>query len=226
MEPPPGAEQPRQPPIPGDEKPFIPNPMKQFDEERFMPGEGIDFYVDGARFLPENVTYTRCLLRAFTLDQYRVINAMKGPADLEISRGRHPFFGFRHEIRAPKIDPSTIVQITVETIDRSDGEDKIVGFAYFPLFLNMGNKKTVSDRLASDIILQNGRYQIPLYRTRVPVEKDLTLENIQALEKIPCATVLVRCYKAPVEGDKVLSIQHVPLEQWKSKRLIVDPSDY
>jgi hypothetical protein len=178
MEPNAPDEPPRQPPVEGDEKPFIPNQLKQFDEERFMPGEAIDFYVDGARFLPENVTYTRCLMRAFTIDQYRVINAMKGLADLEISRARHPFYGFRHEIRAPKIDPTTMIQITIETIDRSDGEDKIVGFAYFPLFLNMGNKHTVTDRMASDILLQNGRYQVPLYRTRVPVEKDLTLENI------------------------------------------------
>jgi hypothetical protein len=143
-----------------------------------MPGEGIDFYIDGARFLPENSTYSRCLMRAFTIDQYRCINAMKGLADLEISRGRHPFYGFRHEIRVPKVDPTTIIQITIETIDRVDMTDKIVGFAYFPLFLNMNNKHTVTDRLSSDILLQNGRYQIPIYKTRVPVEKDLTMENI------------------------------------------------
>lgn len=42
--------------------------MKQFDEVRFIDGEGIDFYIDGARFLPENVTYSRILMRAFTID--------------------------------------------------------------------------------------------------------------------------------------------------------------
>ena len=151
---------------------------------------------------------------------------MKGLADLEISRGRHPFYGFRHEIRVPKVDPTTMIQITIETIDRVDMTDKIVGFAYFPLFLNMNNKHTVTDRLSTDILLQNGRYQIPIYKTRVPVEKDLTMENIQALEKIPCASVLVRCYKAPVEGDTVLSIQHTPMEEWKAKRLVVNPPDY
>ncbi len=77
------------------EKPYIPNDMKQFDEVRFQQGNGIDFYVDGGRFLNENVTYTRCIFRAFTIDQYRVINATKGMADLDISRGRHPFYGFR-----------------------------------------------------------------------------------------------------------------------------------
>lgn len=42
--------------------------MKQFDEIRFADGEGIDLYIDGARFLPENVTYSRILMRAFTND--------------------------------------------------------------------------------------------------------------------------------------------------------------
>ena len=33
-----------------------------------VEGEGIDFYIDGARFLPENVSYSRVLMRAFTVD--------------------------------------------------------------------------------------------------------------------------------------------------------------
>lgn len=69
--------------------------MKQYDDVRFQQGNGIDFYVDGARFINENSTYSRCIFRAFTIDQYRVVNATKGLADLDISRGRHPFFGFR-----------------------------------------------------------------------------------------------------------------------------------
>jgi hypothetical protein len=53
-----------------------------------------------------------------------------------MSKARHPFYGFRHEIRAPHIDPTLVIVITIESIDRSDGHEKIVGHAYFPLFLN------------------------------------------------------------------------------------------
>lgn len=42
---------------------------------------------------------------------------------------------FRYEIRGARLDPTMVVQATIETIDRSDGESKIVGYAYFPLFL-------------------------------------------------------------------------------------------
>lgn len=75
-----------------------------------------------------------------------MINATKGLADLEISKGRHPFYGFRQEIRASRIDPTLTVMITVETIDRSDGTDKIVGHAYFPLYLNSQTKRPCNDR--------------------------------------------------------------------------------
>jgi hypothetical protein len=34
------------------------------------------------------------------------------------------------------LDPTTLIEILVETIDRSDMTEKIVGYAYFPLFLN------------------------------------------------------------------------------------------
>ena len=107
-----------------------------------------------------------------------MINPTKGLADLEISKGRQPFFGFRQEIRAPKLDPTLTMLITVETIDRWDGLEKIVGYAYFPLFLNAQNKLPVSNININSVILQGGAYQIPLYVSKIPVEKDITIENM------------------------------------------------
>ena len=36
----------------------------------------------------------------------------------------------------PMLNPTTFLEIIVETIDRFDMKEKIIGFAYFPLFLN------------------------------------------------------------------------------------------
>ena len=51
-------------------------------------------------------------------------------------------YDFRMEIRhdnqlvpSGSLDPSTFIEIVVETIDRSDMVEKIVGYAYFPLFI-------------------------------------------------------------------------------------------
>ena len=68
--------------------------------------------------------------------------------------------------------------ITVETIDRSDGLEKIVGYAYFPLFLNAQTKTPVNNRNVQNVILQSGCYQIPIYVNKIPVEKDITIENM------------------------------------------------
>ncbi len=46
-------------------EPFIENPDPQFKNRMFNANEGIDFYIDAARFLPDNVTATKVVLRAF-----------------------------------------------------------------------------------------------------------------------------------------------------------------
>ena len=48
----------------------------------------------------------------------------------------------------------------------------------------------------------------------------------QTLEKIPCATLLIRSYKAAVENNKVLNLQQVEMRDWKTKGVIIDPPDY
>lgn len=46
--------------------PFIPNETSYVDEGIFKKDDIINFYVDGARFLPENVTYSRIILKVLT----------------------------------------------------------------------------------------------------------------------------------------------------------------
>lgn len=43
--------------------------------------------------------------------------------------------------------------ITIETIDRSDGTDRIVGYGFFPLFLNANTKRPNTDRKSNSVIL-------------------------------------------------------------------------
>jgi hypothetical protein len=124
----------------------------------FKDGEGIDIYIDGARFLPENVTFSRVIMRAFTVDFIRVIDPVKGLCDIDLSSARSPFYGFRYELRAGKLDPTIVIETTIETIDRADGLEKIVGYAYLPLFLNATSRKVNTDRNLTNVIVQNGNY--------------------------------------------------------------------
>jgi hypothetical protein len=78
--------------------------------------------------------------------------------DIDLSSARSPFYGFRHELRAGKLDPTIVIETTIETIDRADGLEKIVGYAYLPLFLNATSRKVNTDRNLTNVIVQNGNY--------------------------------------------------------------------
>jgi hypothetical protein len=81
--------------------------------------DGIDFYIDGARFLPDNVTWTRVRIRVYNSDIVRDKNiSERAVADIDKSTARNPFYGFKLEIRS-KIDPTSLVIMTLETWDRS-----------------------------------------------------------------------------------------------------------
>jgi hypothetical protein len=91
-------------------------------------------------------------VRVFNIDYQRLIGGVKGSCDAN-STSHHPFYNFRFEIRVPKLDPTAMVEITVETIDRSDGLSKVVGFAFFPLFLNQAKKVPNTEQGAVGVIL-------------------------------------------------------------------------
>ena len=55
-------------------------------------------------------------MRAYTVDQIRVIDPVKGTADLELSSARNPFYGFRFELRAPKLDSTIVIEVTIEKL--------------------------------------------------------------------------------------------------------------
>jgi len=56
------------------------------------------------------------------------------------------------------LDPTTLMEIMIETIDRSDMTEKIVGYAYFPLFLNKDGQNPPSESNALQYIFHEGCY--------------------------------------------------------------------
>jgi hypothetical protein len=84
------------------------------------------------------------ILRAFNSDMTRVIQRAEGTNDVDASTTYNPYFGFRYEFRLPRYDPSTIVTITFETIDKTSGQVCFLGFAFFPLFLDVHSKEPIS----------------------------------------------------------------------------------
>lgn len=123
-----------------------------------MEGDGIDFYVDWSRFLPDNSSMARCYVRAVNSKLQPVSKGGKGLASIEFSSGRHPFFGFKHEFRAAKFDPSSLVIISIESIDLATNKPCIVGYSFFPMFMDKDTKLPITDSTQISYILHQGAY--------------------------------------------------------------------
>lgn len=107
------------------------------------------------------------MIRGITNKQQKIIPAEKTLALINESTRMVQSFDLRMEIRpdslidAHKIDPTTILEIVVETIDRSDMKEKIVGFAYFPLFLTKDGQTSPFDAEEAEqvgFIVNEGSY--------------------------------------------------------------------
>jgi hypothetical protein len=96
---------------------------------------GIDFYIDGGRFLPDNVTVVKIVMQVYNRKCREVFKSEAGLPELD-SANYNPTFHFRRELRKEWFDPTSLVLISVDTIDKAKGEVRIVGYASINLFMN------------------------------------------------------------------------------------------
>jgi len=96
---------------------------------------GIDFYIDGVRFLPDKVTVCKIIMEVFTMNYETVLEADSTLPDLN-SMAYNPEFNYRRELRKDSFDPTSLVLLTIFTIDKSLNENRKVGYAAINLFIN------------------------------------------------------------------------------------------
>ena len=116
---------------------FIPNIVPNWENRAFDKGSGIDLYIDSCRFLPDNVTVTKIIVRIIDpfFNDFTPIQAGLPELGSDIL---NPIYSYRDELRFPSFDPTLMVFITYVTFD-SRGKRKtpqITGFSLFNLFLN------------------------------------------------------------------------------------------
>lgn len=69
-----------------------------------------------------------------------MIPPQAGMPDLD-SYTYSPVFNFRQELRAPHFDPTLMILISLETIDQTNKEVRIIGYSAINLFLSRATKK-------------------------------------------------------------------------------------
>ena len=140
-----------------DNRSFIPNLTRQYKSKPFEKRNGIDFYIDYLRFMPDKssvckiymVIKSKLHFVIFLKDVYdrrvkRVFDVDECYPELE-STNYNPSFDFRRELRKDHIDPTSLVKLTIVTVDKSCNQNRIIGYAAIPLFRNATTRTWPTD---------------------------------------------------------------------------------
>lgn len=87
-----------------------------------------------------------------------IVQKAEGAPDVKESTTYNPYYGFRFEFRLPSYDPTTLVCITIEGVDKVHNQVCFVGHAFFPLFLDWNTKEACTDKYAQGFIFNDGFY--------------------------------------------------------------------
>lgn len=208
--------------------PFIENLKPQHEATPFFEfGDGVDFYVDGARFLPDNTSCTKVIVRAVNSKLERIGEPIGGLSELTAS-AYQPIYGLRTEFREQDFDPTTMVIVTILTIDAKREDVRLVGFSAINLFLDKFRKNQPTDPHERDFLVNTGCFQLPIYCQEANRASPFSLQSFRKIEVIPCATLLVRIRLAARSDDgmRVLSTKDMPSSQWYRYGIVVPPPKY
>ncbi|CAG9322879.1 unnamed protein product [Blepharisma stoltei] len=209
-------------------EPFLENQTPQLTDIRYFDkGDGVDFYVDGARFFPDNISCSKIIVKAFTSNLEKVEKPVGGLPDLN-SSAYSPSYCFRTEFRKQIFDPTTTIVISILTIDTQHSEVRVLGYAAINMFINKFRRDQPDNPNEQDFILNKGHFQIPIYCQEPYRKPPFGISAFRKLEIIPCATLLVRIREAPKadSGLRVLSTKDVLPNEWYSRGLVVPPPRY
>jgi hypothetical protein len=154
-------------------EPFIRNDKIQWENRAFDKGSGIDLYIDALRFLPDNVTTTKIVIRIVDSYLNDLIFPQAGLPELG-SDMLNPEYNWRQELRSPSYDPTSMLYITYLTVDArgTEKQPKILGYSFLPLFINKYKEAQPTNRSEMAFsVLNTGYYQIPIYCQQYKEEK-------------------------------------------------------
>ena len=101
----------------------------------------MDFYIDGCRHLPDNVSVTKVVLRVYDINFEEQFKPLSCAADVN-STCYNPTFSFRKELRtSTHFDPTCLAFISIETIDKASNQTRTVGYGAINLFLDRFSKE-------------------------------------------------------------------------------------
>lgn len=80
--------------LPISDRPFIENHKKLYHDRPFEKGFGIDFYIDQARFLPDNTTLCKIIVQFMNCNLEQIFPPKSVLPDIKTST-YSPFFNYK-----------------------------------------------------------------------------------------------------------------------------------
>ena len=181
---------------------FIPANKPQYDIKESWKEEeedGFDVYFDAIHNLPDNTSIVKTIVKLVNNRGIEQIRSKEIWPKLEVSSYQKQVFNEKIEVRDVQTDPTTLLQLTFVTIDVTSMKPKVLGYSFFPIFIDT---ETLMPVIASDSrmnlkkikrTLHKGAYQMPIYYEKPNhTGKEVTYRDYIQLERIPTCTVLLR----------------------------------
>ncbi|XP_044882933.1 coiled-coil domain-containing protein 17 isoform X2 [Mauremys mutica] len=207
---------------------FIHHTRETPASEPFSAADGFDLYIDGARFLPDAVTVTRVTGRIFDSSYHQIGPDISTGIDLS-SNIFEPLYSYSVEIRNPAVPPSATLLLKLYSLDRFSSKLVLIGWAALNLFVESGmHKAPAADSQGIQVSLNEGAHQLRLYHSGPATDQPFSVGALTSAGRyVPCASLLVRLLKAPVDSShQTLQRSLAPPADWVRLGLFQPRPDY
>lgn len=177
--------------------------------------------------MPDNVTLTKVTAKVIDVDLKQVGVGQFGTVLLNTSTLRNQNFGMKLELRSDKrIPPTSLLFLTLQTVDNSKINPCVIGYSYFPLFFNVDEQMPAMSNGDRKVSALTGCYQMPIFYAKPKEEKPFNYEKFIYLERVPTASVLLRVVKAPKNQQTGLAIRAADLAPEEQQRAYLKAPQY
>ena len=184
--------------------------------EKYQKGDGVDIYIDGAMYLPDNTTITRVKVAFFTNEKEPCGPVSECFSYLE-TVALSPTYNHKVELRGSSLNTTATCLLRFDTIDCCSRRPATIGYSCFKIFCTKDREQPDSNNNPSTYI-NTGLFQLPVHAGKVPSLEMFSDKMLDELPRIPCASVMVRLKAAPhsKDGLSVLSCEDSPESEWES----------
>ncbi|XP_033737089.1 uncharacterized protein LOC117325189 isoform X5 [Pecten maximus] len=196
---------------------WLPLERKAPPKDPFLKGDGFDVYIDGGRYFPDSVSFTKVAGRL--LDRKYEVHGRDISTTVKLDSDIHsPVYEDKTEFRESNIPPSATLLLKIYTVDNFYKGLTVVGYSTLNIFVESGTERQPAiDKPGLQVSLNEGAHQLRLYSQGPNGVDPLTEPCLRdaGIRVVPCASLLVRITRVPKgPSGHALEATKVPQADW------------